>query len=371
MHRLELKLSNRKGFTLILSALLIFVFLGAAVMAVDVGHMQLRRADVHAASDAAALAGIEEYVATGRVDSALAEAKAFAGRFKADNTVLTLANADFKLGQCPSTGTCNSGSFVTTGLTPGDTNAAEATVRFTGSLTFAKALYGHISSHNSSATSRAVGVSSKSVTKSSCVAPVVMSYQQMLDQIMPGRSMSDSLTQADIDSLSKATAGKAITFDIPNGTKVNSLDEGEFYQINVPPVELANGTVQADGPPSASDFRNGFTCTGGAYAIGIGDWVEPINGQKANQAKKGVENINNSTFPVTIEVALAANFGNSPHGGCTDCFQIKYLGSFVVTGVGGKSITGYFGTLAPPSGGIVATGTSSGPLEKIKTHLVF
>ncbi len=41
MQRLELKLSNRKGFTLILSALLIFVFLGAAVMAVDVGHMQV------------------------------------------------------------------------------------------------------------------------------------------------------------------------------------------------------------------------------------------------------------------------------------------------------------------------------------------
>ena len=61
MQRLEIKLSNRKGFTLILSALLIFVFIGAAVMAVDVGHMQVRRADVHAASDAAALAAMEEF----------------------------------------------------------------------------------------------------------------------------------------------------------------------------------------------------------------------------------------------------------------------------------------------------------------------
>ena len=76
MQRLEMKLSNRKGFTLILSALMIFVFIGAAVMAVDVGHMQMRRADVHAASDAAALAGIEKYRGYDDAAAALAEAQA-------------------------------------------------------------------------------------------------------------------------------------------------------------------------------------------------------------------------------------------------------------------------------------------------------
>jgi len=91
MQRLEIKLSNRKGFTLILSALLIFVFIGAAAMAVDVGHMQMRRAELHSAADAAALAGIEKFAATDDAAAALAEAQLYAGKFKADNTTLSLA----------------------------------------------------------------------------------------------------------------------------------------------------------------------------------------------------------------------------------------------------------------------------------------
>ncbi len=116
MQRLELKLSNRKGFTLILSALLIFVFLGAAVMAVDVGHMQLRRADVHAASDAAALAGIEKYVGTGRRRQRRSLRRQAVRRDSSRPTT----RVDLGQTRTSSWGTalralCNSGSFVATG----------------------------------------------------------------------------------------------------------------------------------------------------------------------------------------------------------------------------------------------------------------
>ncbi len=373
MQQLKTRLSNRAGFTLILMVLLITVFIGAAAFAVDVGHGYLRRADVHAASDAAALAAIAEFQAVDAVnpaaaaDSALKEAQAFAKRFKADTTSLTVASADLKLGFCtiPCTPTSNWSSPSPAGS---DTNGVMVTVRYTGSYAFGPAL--GISSHASTATSIAVGVQ-QSVSNSSCLSPVVISFQQLLAQIGSGLPAGTTLTQADIDSLAKATSGKAVTFDIPNGTQVSGISENEFYQINVPPAETANGTVQNSGPPSSSDFRSAFTCGTGAdsYNIGIGDWLEPINGQKANQASKGIGDI--GKLPVTIEVAVATTFGNSPKGGCTGCFEVQYLAGFTVTSTAGKNITGYFTALNPPAGSIIATSSAPGPLTEAKLRLVY
>ena len=343
MKKRTVELSNRKGFTLILCVLLITVFIGAAAFAVDVGHQQLRRADVHAAADAAALAGIEEFSATSLPDSALNEAQAFAAKFQADTSHLSLAAADFALG-----------FWDGTTFSPGgaDTNAAQATVRYDGSYTFAPLL--GIASHQSSATAVAVGTN-KSVTKSTCIAPAVISYQQLLAQLGNGKTMADSLTESDIAKLSQATASDAVALTIPNGTKVSSLDAGEFYQVNVPPSETADGTIQNSGPPSASDYRNGVTCTGGGPPIGIGDWVQPINGQKAQKTKQAIEGITGS-LPVTIQVIIADKFSaHSPHGGCPSgpgsaalggCFQVRYLGAFTVTATAGKGISGYFTELA-------------------------
>src|SRR5207249_7738044 len=47
---------NRRGFTLILAALMMTILIGAAAFAVDFGRMYLYRNQLHAATDAAALA---------------------------------------------------------------------------------------------------------------------------------------------------------------------------------------------------------------------------------------------------------------------------------------------------------------------------
>src|SRR5690242_5230216 len=100
MQCLDRRLKNRKGFTLILSVLLISVLLSVAVFAVDVGHANLVRAELQAAADAAALAGVAEFDAVGRSDSAFLEANAFARNFRADSVHLTVAGADFAMGKC-------------------------------------------------------------------------------------------------------------------------------------------------------------------------------------------------------------------------------------------------------------------------------
>jgi len=375
MQRLKIQLSNRKGFTLILSALMIFVLIGAATMAVDVGHMQVRRADAHAASDAAALAAIEEFYSSNhRSDSALLEAQAFAHRFKADTTHLTVANADFAMGLW-------SGGVFTAGGT--DTNAAQVTVRYTGSLTFAPALYGHIGQHNTSATSVAVGVGGKTVTRSTCTSPVVMSYADLASQL--GISPGTDLSNADLTALANANASntKLDTLDIPNGTKVNSNDPNEWTQINLPPAITAAGAPANPGPPSTADFRNAFTCTGNPNtAVGVGDWIQPINGSKANATESAIDGIAPGGHPpVTLEVLLADQWGTPPgcptgpgSGGTNGCFRVKYLASFTVTGFTGNGshtkVIGYF-SIAPVTGGVVTSDNSVGPVEKIRTRLAF
>ncbi len=238
MQRLEFKLSNRKGFTLILSALLIFVFIGAAVMAVDVGHMQLRRADVHAASDAAALAGIEEYAADRAMPiSALLEAQAFAGKFKADSTTLTLAAGGL---QPWASGT---EPTFTRGLAP-DTNAA----RGDGSVhRHPHVRSGAVRTHfarTSRPRRRSPSASLQSVTQVDvCRAGGDVVSVDMLSQLGLAPGLGDTLDAGGHRFARQGwLVGWPITFDIPNGTQVNLAGPGEFYQVNVPPRETAGGT---------------------------------------------------------------------------------------------------------------------------------
>lgn len=370
MPRLAIKLSNRKGFTLILSALLILVFIGAAAMAVDVGHIQMRRAEVHSAADAAALAGIEKFAASDDAAAALSEAQLYAGKFKADTTTLSLAAGDFSLGNWD----VAAGTFTPGGL---PTNAARATIHYNGALTFAPVLFGHISQHVSSATSIAIGMPSKSVTQSTCVAPVVLSFADLLTQLgLPLNTTT--LTQADINRLMSATAADAVTLDIPIGNKVNGPDAGEFYQVELPPVLTAGGVTQTGQNPSASDFKNAFTCSGGEPPVGVGDWLAILNGQDANQAKQGMDNASGSSYPATIEVALTGSYSNTVTPACAEggaikgCFQVLYLGAFTVTErPDSKGVTGYFTALDPLAGGVTGTGNAPGPLALVKTRLVF
>ena len=380
MHRLEWKLSNRKGFTLILSALLLFVIIGAAVMAVDVGHMQVRRADVQAASDAASLAAMQEFYSAGctgatcHADSAKLEARAFAHLFKADTTHLTVADADFAMGHW-------SGTAFSAGGT--DTNAAQVTVRYTGNYTFAPALGGGIAQHVSSATSVAVGVGGKTVTQSTCVSPIVLSYGDLAAQL--GIPSTQDLSQADLTALANATTQNTHldTLDIPNGTKVNSNSPKQWTQINVPPAIDPVGAPANPGPPSTADFRNAFTCTGNPNTeMGVGGWYQPVNGAKANATQSAIDAIApGGAPPVTLLVLVADQFAQPAgcptgpgSGGTNGCFHVKYIASFTVTGFTGNGsntqVIGYF-SIAPVHGGVVASDNSVGPVEKLRTRLVF
>jgi Flp pilus assembly protein TadG len=369
MQRLAIKLSNRSGFTLILSMLLLTVFIGAAVFAVDVGHMNLRRADVHAASDAAALAGAMEFATLHRADSALTEAQAFAGKFKADTSHLSVAAADFTTGHW--SGTAFTPSPLPTGT---DTNAARAIVRYTGAYTFGPVL--GISSHQSSATSIAVAINGKSITRSSCVSPIALSYQALLDAIYPPAGTKDTtykLTASDVTLLNAQGASNAVSLDIPNK---DDLLTSVFIQTNLPPVQYANGTAGSPGSNGSPPFMAGYTCTGSADTVGVGDWLQFLPGQKAGKTQVELDSLAGTVggYPVKVEVAIVDALAQiTPSSLLCPCYHVKYLGAFTITGSSKKAVTGYFTGLGVRAAGAVTTGGSGsvGPVTLVKTRLVF
>jgi Putative Flp pilus-assembly TadE/G-like len=374
MQRLEIELSNRKGFTLILGVLLITVILGTAAFAVDAGHENLNRAQVHAAADAAALAGMEKYAATVDASSALAEAQLYASKFKADNAALSLQAADFALGHCSAP--CSPSTFVA----GAPDSVAKATIRDTTHYAFAPVfrVFGlDIQNHLTSATSIAVGQATKEITKSTCVAPIVMPLSALFHEIGDNtKGNSDTLTASDVAKLS-GTSSNPMTIPLQNGSKVNTLDS-VFYQAQFPPVMTADSIQHGGQSNSASFYRNAITCTGGVAPIGVGDWLGVVNGTKANQTQAGLDNADGGTLPVTVEVVLA-DFIGSPTDkfgatvpGCP-CLHIGYVGAFTFTADDNKSVTGYFTTLSPLAGGVVQSDTlHSAPLGQIsKIRLIY
>lgn len=362
------ELANRKGFTLILSVLLIVVFLGAAVMAVDVGHMRLARADVHSAADAAALAGIEKYAATGDTAQARSEAKLYAAKFKADADTLLVAY--HVVGGWDSTKSYPN-AFVALG-TAGASPADDVVVQHVENYIFAGALAGRIQQHTASATSIAVGIAQKSVSKSTCVAPMVMPLSSLFSQLGEAKGNTDSLTASDVSKL-MGVSTDTLSIPLQNGTKVNTLTD-VFYQAQLPPVLRADGTKPTGQSNSASWYRSAITCDDGTDPpVGVGDWLGTVPGVDATSTKKGIANASGGNYPVTVEVLLADQIGTPQPGLGCPCLHVAYVGAFTFTQApDNKGVVGYFSALSPPSGGIVTSGTGSGPLELFtKTHLVY
>ena len=354
---------------MILAVLLITVFIGAAAFAVDVSHGLLRRTQTHVAADAAALAGIMEFATLHRADSALVEADSFAAQFKADTAHLTVASADFTLGNWSGT------TFTAAPLPAGtDTNAARAIVRYTGSYVFGP-VFG-IASHQSSSTSIAIGVNGKTITKSSCVSPVVLSYQALLDAIYPPagtKNTSYSLTSGDVTLLNAQGYSNAVNLSIPNKA---DLSTSEFIQVNLPPAQYADGTVGNPGSNGSPPFMAGYTCTGTADTVGVGDWLQFLPGQKAGKTEVQLDSLAGLVggYPVKVEVAIADTLSQpSPTNALCPCYRVKYLGAFTITSSGKKGVTGYFTSLGVRPAGAIATGGSGtvGPLTLVKTRLVY
>ncbi len=200
-------------------------------------------------------------------------------------------------------------------------------VRYNGSYTFAKALYGHITSHISSATSSPRWLGSKSVTKSSCVAPVVMSMSAAARPDRPGKGNGDSLTAGRHRFTDQGhAAGKAVTFDSSERHERDSLDDDQFYQINVPAHRRRRRQHAGRAVEHRSGFRSAFTLQGhNTPEYRRRRLAGPVNGVKANKTSDGVTSAAGgaATPPaVTIRGRSSGQRRNSPTSGSPDGFRV-------------------------------------------------
>jgi len=228
-----------------------------------------------------------------------------------------------------------------------------------------------------------------SARSSSCIRPWAVPYQQMLDQLYPPagtKPTSYDMTINDIANLSAMSyASNPVTLKVAsnNGYTPN----GQFYAVDIPPGEYADGTAGVGSLTGANNYSNEiaaascsalttfFANQGVSGTIGIGDWLNPETGNMQGPTHQGISGQGQSAGicgtsdtcspPKKIIVAMWDTQGDAPYGHCNSCYHVKYLGEFSLVGwdQSSKSIVGFFNTMTLPASG--AAGFTPGAISSV------
>jgi Flp pilus assembly protein TadG len=361
MRKANLLLENRRGFTLVLIAFMLTLLLASAAAAVDFGRMYVLEAELHTASDAAALAGAERIMAGDILTTAPADtANAYAGRHKVDGHAVTLT--DVSPGKWTFPNTFTPATWATA-------NAISVTATYNNAPYYFARIFGLTTQNMKRTSIAAVG----SVGKADCVRPWAIPYELMLQALYPTSTpdpLTYDLTQDDVTRLSVMTSANNVSLKIGSQQGNVQIVNGNFYSVELPPIEYADGSIPSPGPWSGSknygdalgdnckSLDSAMASRGGSIDVGVGDWLAPENGNMPNAARDGVQALchlkgNNYTCasPGTrVDAAMWDTVGNAPGvSGCGGkCFHIKYMSVFYVTGWddAAGAVTGYFKTMA-------------------------
>ena len=371
MRKMQMRLKGRRGVTLVLTASMMTGLLIAVGFAVDMSRMYLYRTELQSAADAAALAGVIT-LSSGGGATAINDALDYNQRNKVGDSIRTLVAGDIYPGNWSLANVWSDRAW-----TDADANAVKVTTRYPGSFTFGK-LAG-LTTKNLTATAIAVH---GSVGKDKCVRPWAVPYVLMLQKIFAPNPAPDpttyNLTDADVAKLRTMTAADWV--DLKVGDSKDVINSGNFYGVELPPQEYANGT--AGSPWSggsnyttaiSTSCENLASMMGSNPFVGVGDWLAPENGNMKTPTKKAVQDLCgitnpavDCTTPVRVIIALWDQSGDAPHfnSGCGGkCFHVKYMGVFYVTGYNESTdaVKGFFQTMSDPGGGFVA---APGPVGK-------
>ena len=374
------KLKKRRGVTLVLMAFMFTVLIGAAAFAVDFGRMFMYRTQLSSAADAAALAGIWQVLHKAPLpDSAVNQAKSFALRHKVGPDIVSLDDADIRPGRWP----LPSGPFTETAWDDAGLNAIQVATRTRTSAT-QDFFFGRVLGFNSHTVRDTAVAAWAYVGVTSCVRPVAIPYQSLLNQISPkdadGNPIWDithDLTPEDVVTLQNAGPADALPLKLGGDATA-----GNFYLVNLGPYADPNGVLYSPGPsvvgqPVFSD-QFGGDCSHSPWSIHPNDWLQGRTGNADGPTQAGFEELcggnitGTGTFPCNpvdpekakIKIALWAT---EDDGFCKPrCFQVKMVGVFVVTGYtktssGDDGILGYFSSI-PTTGSFTNVPT---PITKI------
>ena len=332
---------NRRGFTLILMTLLLTVFIGAAAFATDFGRMYLIHGQLQAAADAAALAAVYE-VAQGSGSTALATAQAYGAKHKVGTALYPAARV-----------VANPGTWSGTTFTPNGGNWTATTVDAVQVIvnTIAGYNFGRFFGFTSKTLYDTAVAVRGSVNTSTCVRPWAVPYQALLDVLDPTLTPSYNLTAADINTI----RGYSTVIEIKVGSAGGLTQHGEFYATRLPPKYYADGTPGAtwtggnDYSDAISDtctqLQAAMVATGASRgaSVSVGDYLSRSPVTRLGQRGRASDDLCGSDTcspPIKVAVALWDVKLSSP----CDCYHVKYIGAFAVTGWDqpSKSVQGIF-----------------------------
>ena len=363
------RMRSRRGAIAILTTLLFLALLAILAVVVDVARMQFMRNELQTAADAAALAGAVQLVRTPKTDY-LTQAKTFGQANPLLDSTVAIADSDVQVG----TWDPGTRSFTATG-DAFTSNAVQVTVRHPVHYLVAR-VFGAPARQ---VAARSVAWAGPSVGKTDCMKPWAIWYGLLIEKIQAAQGVpldpTQPMTQADLDYMSTMSAAQlTFTLFLGNSAQGSNLNPGDFYAVDLPPVQYADGTAGTPltGAQNYQDELAGVDNNGNpiCYQVGVGDILQTEPGAMLGPTKQGV--VPYICAQVAGTTCLDAN-GNNPiiksafwtqatdKGSGKFDVDVNLLGSFVLQQWDGQhgSITGVFQPTA-----------SSGPIGNQTTTLV-
>jgi hypothetical protein len=351
----------RRAMTLILVAICITMLFGIAALAIDFARMYAFVAQLRVLTDATAMSAITD-LKYGGVNQTTAAERALA--LRAANRVNSLVLSDSGMNSAD----IEPGAWSTTtqAFTPSSWSTASAirtTARYDAPWSLARFFGTSVTRRLTQVSVASLG----SVSQSRCLKPWAVPYTNML--VTLGHQATDTtyrLTAADVTTLrdnriSIAFKVSSSTTDAGGAVIGTNTISGNFYGVQYPPAQYANGTA---GNPvgGASIYRAAIAdnaCTSASGTAAVGDWLDLENGDMAGPTKQGMSDFcgqSGTKFPCDRDVMLPIWNGRSSGAGSA-WVKILYLGAFHLTSYDNGTVTGYLKILAavPGSGGGMPT----------------
>ena len=283
-----LALRARRGAIAILTVLLFLALMVVGAVVLDFARVELMRNQLQTAADAAALAGAVQLTRTTKTEY-LAQAKLIGQSNPLFNTSVVVPDSAVEVGHWdPDARTFSSTNSPTTA------DAVRVTLRHKSSYLIANVL-GWAAKP---VAAQAVAWGGPSVGKTECMKPWALWYgllKAKIDTIVNRPTApNDSLLPSDLDALRQAPESKR-TFNVFLGNlneKSEVLNSGDFYAVDLPPVQYADGTtgVRNPGGNAYGDALAGVDKDGNpvCYSVGSGDILQTEPGKMIQQTNKGV-----------------------------------------------------------------------------------
>ena len=378
MKKTFLKLRNRRGFTLVLTAFMITLLLGAGALAIDIGRMQYYRTVLQASADAAALAGAKSLM-NGSFSTASADMATYAAKYSIQGTTVT--NYSTIPGDWSP-----SGGFVA-GSWDENARAVRDSVSYNGSF-----MFGRVFGLTNKTLHAGADAIVASVGATTCVRPLGVPYQAMLNQLYADHSHSTlqsaaTYTLADTDIVDLRSSTTLTQLKVTDATASPDPSAGTFYLLQMGPYAPSAGTPLYTPSPDwgGNSVNGGFPsrfsgeCSNSPWTVTVGDWMQGKQGNVNGPMQSAFDDMchthitgGSGTYMCTVQVPLrtikVALWSVQNSSICSPrCFQVKYLAAFVIDryivssggGNDGDGLWGYFTSISS-DGKVIGTGSGSG-----------